>query len=161
MNECYIWGKVHHLISLSFPFKYKVHILTKLAAELNKFMLEKAAEDTSSILRSPMPGMVVAVSVKPGDLVRTVLPCVSVCVSRGCCRLKQDLVLESYDPTKQQRSFCAFFVQQFHIWISNNISECLSSQMTGDWNRNKARFIVFLANLVFQEAFHLKFLFTL
>ncbi|KAM9049646.1 propionyl-CoA carboxylase alpha chain isoform 1-T2 [Megaptera novaeangliae] len=48
---------------------YKVHILTKLAAELNKFMLEKAAEDTSSILRSPMPGVVVAVSVKPGDLV--------------------------------------------------------------------------------------------
>eukprot|EP00069_Balaena_mysticetus_P012479 bmy_01390T0 len=49
--------------------QYKVHILTKLAAELNKFMLEKAAEDTSSILRSPMPGVVVAVSVKPGDLV--------------------------------------------------------------------------------------------
>ncbi|XP_023978999.1 propionyl-CoA carboxylase alpha chain, mitochondrial isoform X6 [Physeter macrocephalus] len=48
---------------------YKVHILTRLAAELNKFMLEKASEDTSSILRSPMPGVVVAVSVKPGDLV--------------------------------------------------------------------------------------------
>ncbi|XP_045337061.1 propionyl-CoA carboxylase alpha chain, mitochondrial isoform X1 [Leopardus geoffroyi] len=48
---------------------YKVHILTKLAAELNKFMLEKAAEDTSSILRSPMPGVVVTVSVKPGDMV--------------------------------------------------------------------------------------------
>ncbi|XP_062957867.1 propionyl-CoA carboxylase alpha chain, mitochondrial isoform X3 [Cynocephalus volans] len=48
---------------------YKVHILTKLAAELNKFMLEKVAEDTSSILRSPMPGVVVAVSVKPGDVV--------------------------------------------------------------------------------------------
>nr|XP_005899319.1 PREDICTED: propionyl-CoA carboxylase alpha chain, mitochondrial isoform X3 [Bos mutus] len=48
---------------------YKVRILTKLAAELNKFMLEKAAEDTSSILRSPMPGVVVAISVKPGDLV--------------------------------------------------------------------------------------------
>ncbi|XP_058404414.1 propionyl-CoA carboxylase alpha chain, mitochondrial isoform X1 [Diceros bicornis minor] len=48
---------------------YKVHILTKLAAELNKFMLEKAAEDTSSILRSPMPGVVVAVSVQPGDMV--------------------------------------------------------------------------------------------
>ncbi|KAM5312046.1 propionyl-CoA carboxylase alpha chain isoform 4-T4 [Glossophaga mutica] len=48
---------------------YKVHILTKLAAELNKFMLEKVAEDTSSILRSPMPGMVVAVAVKPGDMV--------------------------------------------------------------------------------------------
>ncbi|XP_029792339.1 propionyl-CoA carboxylase alpha chain, mitochondrial isoform X2 [Suricata suricatta] len=48
---------------------YKVHILTKLAAELNKFMLEKAAEDTSSTLRSPMPGVVVTVSVKPGDMV--------------------------------------------------------------------------------------------
>uniref|UniRef100_A0A8C7BH13 Propionyl-CoA carboxylase alpha chain, mitochondrial n=1 Tax=Neovison vison TaxID=452646 RepID=A0A8C7BH13_NEOVI len=48
---------------------YQVHILTKLAAELNKFMLEKVAEDTSSILRSPMPGVVVAVSVKPGDVV--------------------------------------------------------------------------------------------
>ncbi|OWK00695.1 PCCA [Cervus elaphus hippelaphus] len=47
---------------------YKVRILTKLAAELNKFMLEKAAEDTSSVLRSPMPGVVVAISVKPGDL---------------------------------------------------------------------------------------------
>ncbi|XP_036880695.2 propionyl-CoA carboxylase alpha chain, mitochondrial isoform X3 [Manis javanica] len=48
---------------------YKVRILTKLAAELNKFMLEKVAEDTSSVLRSPMPGVVVAVSVKPGDMV--------------------------------------------------------------------------------------------
>ncbi|XP_063571091.1 propionyl-CoA carboxylase alpha chain, mitochondrial isoform X4 [Pongo abelii] len=48
---------------------YKVNILTKLAAELNKFMLEKATEDTSSVLRSPMPGVVVAVSVKPGDAV--------------------------------------------------------------------------------------------
>jgi propionyl-CoA carboxylase alpha chain len=33
-------------------------------------MLEKVAEDTSSILRSPMPGVVVAFSVKPGDMVR-------------------------------------------------------------------------------------------
>lgn len=56
-----------------FSFKYKVHILTKLAAELNKFMLEKVTEDTSSILRSPMPGVVVAVSVKPGDMVRAFL----------------------------------------------------------------------------------------
>ncbi|XP_012578610.1 PREDICTED: propionyl-CoA carboxylase alpha chain, mitochondrial [Condylura cristata] len=48
---------------------YKVRILTKLAAELNKFMLEKVAEDTTSILRSPMPGVVVTVSVKPGDMV--------------------------------------------------------------------------------------------
>ncbi|XP_036055477.1 propionyl-CoA carboxylase alpha chain, mitochondrial isoform X3 [Onychomys torridus] len=51
---------------------YKVHILTKLAAELNKFMLEKVTEDTSSILRSPMPGVVVAVSVKPGDMAPSV-----------------------------------------------------------------------------------------
>ncbi|XP_040847110.1 propionyl-CoA carboxylase alpha chain, mitochondrial isoform X8 [Ochotona curzoniae] len=48
---------------------YKVHVLTKLAAELSKFMLEKVAEDTSSVLRSPMPGVVVAVSVAPGDMV--------------------------------------------------------------------------------------------
>nr|XP_005586232.2 propionyl-CoA carboxylase alpha chain, mitochondrial isoform X1 [Macaca fascicularis] len=48
---------------------YKVNILTKLAAELNKFVLEKVTEDTSSVLRSPMPGVVVAVSVKPGDTV--------------------------------------------------------------------------------------------
>ena len=53
-----------------FSFKYNVHILTKLAAELNKFMLEKVTEDTSSILRSPMPGVVGAISVKPGDTVR-------------------------------------------------------------------------------------------
>lgn len=36
-------------------------------------MPEKAAEDTSSILRSPMPGAVLAVSVKPGDMVRNVI----------------------------------------------------------------------------------------
>ncbi|KFO23419.1 Propionyl-CoA carboxylase alpha chain, mitochondrial, partial [Fukomys damarensis] len=48
---------------------YKVHILTKLAAELNRFMLDKVAEDTSGTLCSPMPGMVVAIFVKPGDMV--------------------------------------------------------------------------------------------
>ncbi|KAM9190130.1 propionyl-CoA carboxylase alpha chain isoform 1-T1 [Dugong dugon] len=48
---------------------YKMHILSKLAAELSKFMLEKVAEDTSSVLRSPMPGVVVVVSVTPGDVV--------------------------------------------------------------------------------------------
>uniref|UniRef100_A0A8C3S8N0 Propionyl-CoA carboxylase subunit alpha n=1 Tax=Chelydra serpentina TaxID=8475 RepID=A0A8C3S8N0_CHESE len=51
---------------------YKLRILTKLAAELSKYMPEKAVEDTTSILRSPMPGAVVAVSVKPGDLVKAV-----------------------------------------------------------------------------------------
>ncbi|XP_004704336.1 propionyl-CoA carboxylase alpha chain, mitochondrial [Echinops telfairi] len=48
---------------------YKMHILSKLAAELSRFMLEKVTEDTSSVLRSPMPGVVVAVSVKAGDTV--------------------------------------------------------------------------------------------
>ncbi|KAI6078706.1 Propionyl-CoA carboxylase alpha chain, mitochondrial [Aix galericulata] len=52
----------------SAPELYKLQILTKVAAELSKYMPEKAAEDTSSILRSPMPGAVVAVSVKPGDM---------------------------------------------------------------------------------------------
>nr|XP_020657261.1 propionyl-CoA carboxylase alpha chain, mitochondrial isoform X1 [Pogona vitticeps] len=50
-------------------FLHKLRILTKLAAELNKYMPEKVAEDSTSILRSPMPGAVVAVSVKPGDMV--------------------------------------------------------------------------------------------
>lgn len=48
---------------------FKVRVLSKLAAELNSYMPEKIPEDTSSILRSPMPGTVVAVSVKPGDRV--------------------------------------------------------------------------------------------
>uniref|UniRef100_A0AAY4E4Q6 Propionyl-CoA carboxylase alpha chain, mitochondrial n=1 Tax=Denticeps clupeoides TaxID=299321 RepID=A0AAY4E4Q6_9TELE len=45
----------------------QVHI--KLAAALSVHMPEKVPEDTSSILRSPMPGTVVAVSVKAGDTV--------------------------------------------------------------------------------------------
>uniref|UniRef100_A0A8D2L5J5 Propionyl-CoA carboxylase alpha chain, mitochondrial n=1 Tax=Varanus komodoensis TaxID=61221 RepID=A0A8D2L5J5_VARKO len=48
---------------------YKLRVLPKLAAELSKYMPEKVAEDSTSILRSPMPGAVVAVSVKPGDMV--------------------------------------------------------------------------------------------
>uniref|UniRef100_A0A673GH10 Propionyl-CoA carboxylase alpha chain, mitochondrial n=1 Tax=Sinocyclocheilus rhinocerous TaxID=307959 RepID=A0A673GH10_9TELE len=46
---------------------FKLRVLSKLAAYLRKHMPEKIPEDTSSILRSPMPGSVVAVSVKPGD----------------------------------------------------------------------------------------------
>uniref|UniRef100_A0A8C2I4F8 Propionyl-CoA carboxylase alpha chain, mitochondrial n=1 Tax=Cyprinus carpio TaxID=7962 RepID=A0A8C2I4F8_CYPCA len=46
---------------------FKLRVLSKLAAYLSKHMPEKIPEDTSSILRSPMPGSVVAVSVKPGD----------------------------------------------------------------------------------------------
>ncbi|MCI4393810.1 hypothetical protein PGIGA_G00161760 [Pangasianodon gigas] len=48
---------------------FKVRVLSKLAASLNKHMPEKVPEDSSSILRSPMPGTVVAVSVKAGDTV--------------------------------------------------------------------------------------------
>ncbi|MBN3316073.1 PCCA carboxylase, partial [Atractosteus spatula] len=48
---------------------FKVRVLSKLAAELSRHMPEKVPEDTSSILRSPMPGTVVAVSVNPGDTV--------------------------------------------------------------------------------------------
>ncbi|XP_056110300.1 propionyl-CoA carboxylase alpha chain, mitochondrial [Rhinichthys klamathensis goyatoka] len=48
---------------------FKLRVLSNLAASLSKHMPEKVPEDTSSILRSPMPGSVVAVSVKPGDRV--------------------------------------------------------------------------------------------
>ncbi|XP_014907682.1 propionyl-CoA carboxylase alpha chain, mitochondrial isoform X2 [Poecilia latipinna] len=48
---------------------FKLRILSQRAAELDSYMPEKVSEDTSSILRSPMPGTVVAVSVKPGDTV--------------------------------------------------------------------------------------------
>uniref|UniRef100_A0A8C1SZR4 Propionyl-CoA carboxylase subunit alpha n=1 Tax=Cyprinus carpio TaxID=7962 RepID=A0A8C1SZR4_CYPCA len=52
---------------------FKLRVLSKLAAYLSKHMPEKIPEDTSSILRSPMPGSVVAVSVKPGDNVSHLL----------------------------------------------------------------------------------------
>uniref|UniRef100_A0A4W4F155 Propionyl-CoA carboxylase subunit alpha n=1 Tax=Electrophorus electricus TaxID=8005 RepID=A0A4W4F155_ELEEL len=49
--------------------QFKVRVLSVLAASLSKHMPEKLPEDTSSILRSPMPGTVVGVAVKPGDTV--------------------------------------------------------------------------------------------
>lgn len=48
---------------------FKVRVLSLLAAKLSSYMPEKVPEDTSSILRSPMPGSVVTVSVSPGDTV--------------------------------------------------------------------------------------------
>ncbi|XP_044525278.1 propionyl-CoA carboxylase alpha chain, mitochondrial [Gracilinanus agilis] len=74
LNVTSEWNLASPLLSVNIDgtqriVQYKVHVLTELAAELNKYMLEKIAEDTSSILRSPMPGVVVAVSVKPGDMV--------------------------------------------------------------------------------------------
>uniref|UniRef100_A0A3B3RQ00 Propionyl-CoA carboxylase subunit alpha n=1 Tax=Paramormyrops kingsleyae TaxID=1676925 RepID=A0A3B3RQ00_9TELE len=56
-----------------FGTSYKVRVLSKLAAVLSKHMPEKVPEDTSSILRSPMPGSVVAVSVMPGDTISSFL----------------------------------------------------------------------------------------
>lgn len=53
--------------------QFKLRVLSNLAASLSKHMPEKVPEDTSSILRSPMPGSVVAVSVKPGDRVSDLL----------------------------------------------------------------------------------------
>ncbi|XP_072332158.1 propionyl-CoA carboxylase alpha chain, mitochondrial isoform X2 [Scyliorhinus torazame] len=46
---------------------YKVRVLTKLAAELNKYMLERVPEDTSKFLTSPMPGSVITIDVAPGS----------------------------------------------------------------------------------------------
>ncbi|XP_021571131.1 propionyl-CoA carboxylase alpha chain, mitochondrial isoform X2 [Carlito syrichta] len=74
LNVTSTWNLTLPLLSVNVDgtqrtIQYKVHILTKVAAELNKFMLEKVAEDTSSVLHSPMPGVVVAISVKPGDVV--------------------------------------------------------------------------------------------
>uniref|UniRef100_A0A8C9NTY2 Propionyl-CoA carboxylase alpha chain, mitochondrial n=1 Tax=Serinus canaria TaxID=9135 RepID=A0A8C9NTY2_SERCA len=74
LNVTSEWNLASPLLSVTIDgtqrtIQYKLQILTKVAAELSKYMPEKAAEDTSSILRSPMPGTVVAVSVKPGDMV--------------------------------------------------------------------------------------------
>uniref|UniRef100_A0A673G8G8 Propionyl-CoA carboxylase alpha chain, mitochondrial n=1 Tax=Sinocyclocheilus rhinocerous TaxID=307959 RepID=A0A673G8G8_9TELE len=61
-------GKHRNLQVYKHTYAYfKLRVLSKLAAYLSKHMPEKIPEDTSSILRSPMPGSVVAVSVKPGD----------------------------------------------------------------------------------------------
>uniref|UniRef100_A0A8C4NX08 Propionyl-CoA carboxylase alpha chain, mitochondrial n=1 Tax=Dicentrarchus labrax TaxID=13489 RepID=A0A8C4NX08_DICLA len=58
----------HTGLSSSIMFLFLPHNI-KRKKELNSYMPEKVPEDTSSILRSPMPGTVVAVSVKPGDTV--------------------------------------------------------------------------------------------
>ncbi|XP_023073783.1 propionyl-CoA carboxylase alpha chain, mitochondrial isoform X1 [Piliocolobus tephrosceles] len=86
---------------------YKVNILTKLAAELNKFMLEKVTEDTSSVLRSPMPGVVVAVSVKPGDTVR------AVCVSAGHAALRLPFP-ERWLTEQHDSALCNSFLTDLH-----------------------------------------------
>lgn len=74
--------------------QFQVRILSKLAAQLNAFMPEKVAEDTSSILRSPMPGTVVAVSVKPGDTVTLPPP---VCTPQPAHRTVSHMLLTAHN----------------------------------------------------------------
>jgi propionyl-CoA carboxylase alpha chain len=57
--------------------RFEVHCLTSAIAELNKYMPIKPKEDFSKFLLSPMPGVVVQVSVKVGD---KVLPNQELCV---------------------------------------------------------------------------------
>uniref|UniRef100_A0A8C2HYC4 Propionyl-CoA carboxylase subunit alpha n=1 Tax=Cyprinus carpio TaxID=7962 RepID=A0A8C2HYC4_CYPCA len=93
----------------------------KLAASLSKHMPEKVPEDTSSILRSPMPGSVVAVSVKPGDNVRHFLE-----IPQMHCTISRTIVL----PNSQ------FNMDSHLIWIvqrslGNSFKKADSSQMPG------------------------------
>jgi propionyl-CoA carboxylase alpha chain len=46
-----------------------VRIVTPKVAELLKYMPEKPPPDLSKFLISPMPGLLVSISVKPGDVV--------------------------------------------------------------------------------------------
>uniref|UniRef100_A0A3Q2T759 Propionyl-CoA carboxylase alpha chain, mitochondrial n=1 Tax=Fundulus heteroclitus TaxID=8078 RepID=A0A3Q2T759_FUNHE len=79
---------------------FKLQILSKRAAELNSYMPEKVSEDTSSILRSPMPGTVVAVSVKPGD---TVAEGQEICVIEA---MKMQNSLTAAKPAKVKSVHC-------------------------------------------------------
>ncbi|XP_031548764.1 propionyl-CoA carboxylase alpha chain, mitochondrial-like [Actinia tenebrosa] len=48
---------------------YKLRVHTKAEDEMKKYMPEKADEDMSPYLKSPMPGKVVSVAIEVGDLV--------------------------------------------------------------------------------------------
>jgi propionyl-CoA carboxylase alpha chain len=48
-----------------------VHVLNRQTAEFNKLMPQKAPPDLSGFLLSPMPGLLVSVSVSAGDAVKT------------------------------------------------------------------------------------------
>ncbi|XP_077469490.1 propionyl-CoA carboxylase alpha chain, mitochondrial isoform X2 [Stigmatopora argus] len=69
MLQCLSRDASGHIVLQYLGTSFKVRILSKFAAELNSYMPEKIPEDTSNILRSPMPGTVVAVTVKAGDKV--------------------------------------------------------------------------------------------
>lgn len=69
MLQCLSRSASGEMVLQFFGTSFKVRVLTKLATQLNSYMPEKVPEDTTSILRSPMPGTVIAVSVKAGDTV--------------------------------------------------------------------------------------------
>ncbi|ENZ77065.1 acetyl-CoA carboxylase biotin carboxyl carrier protein subunit, partial [Caulobacter vibrioides] len=50
--------------------KARVLVLTQRAAELHDKLPPKQAADTSKLVLSPMPGLVVSMDVAPGQLVR-------------------------------------------------------------------------------------------
>ncbi|EPZ32472.1 Propionyl-CoA carboxylase alpha chain, mitochondrial [Rozella allomycis CSF55] len=52
-----------------FGTKFDVKVLNKAQYELSKYMIPKPKLDTSKVIVSPMPGTVVSVAVKPGDIV--------------------------------------------------------------------------------------------
>ncbi|KAJ2157605.1 hypothetical protein GGF46_004396 [Coemansia sp. RSA 552] len=49
--------------------KFDVDVMSPRQRELSRFMKEKEKLDTSRLVLSPMPGTIVSVSVKPGDIV--------------------------------------------------------------------------------------------
>ncbi|XP_077585068.1 propionyl-CoA carboxylase alpha chain, mitochondrial isoform X3 [Stigmatopora nigra] len=69
MLQCLSRDASGHIVLQYLGTSFQVRILSKFAAELNSYMPEKIPEDTSNTLRSPMPGTVVAVTVKAGDKV--------------------------------------------------------------------------------------------
>uniref|UniRef100_A0A8C2HY51 Propionyl-CoA carboxylase subunit alpha n=1 Tax=Cyprinus carpio TaxID=7962 RepID=A0A8C2HY51_CYPCA len=122
------WNLASALLPLTINGKHRtlqvykhLRVLSKLAASLSKHMPEKVPEDTSSILRSPMPGSVVAVSVKPGDNVRHFLE-----IPQMHCTISRTIVL----PNSQ------FNMDSHLIWIvqrslGNSFKKADSSQMPG------------------------------
>uniref|UniRef100_A0A8C6UD28 Propionyl-CoA carboxylase alpha chain, mitochondrial n=1 Tax=Neogobius melanostomus TaxID=47308 RepID=A0A8C6UD28_9GOBI len=78
----------------------ELRVLTKLGAQLNSYMPEKVPEDTTSILRSPMPGTVIAVSVKAGD---TVAEGQEICVIEA---MKMQNSLTAVKPAKVKSVHC-------------------------------------------------------
>jgi len=74
-----------------------VMVLNAKAAELNALMLEKIAPDTSNLLLSPMPGLLVSVAVNEGQEVKTgeELAVVEAMKMENVLRAEKDAVIKS------------------------------------------------------------------